>query len=294
MSEPSAPRNLSGGAWLIADFSLNIWALSIVKAMGLEYPPVQLVFLRALVGLTLMLPWIWRERRAFAHVSDPGLHLFRVVLSSITLVSSFFAIARVPFALFTAINFTRPLMMMVMAALILREHIPGRRWIAAFIGLAGVIVAVEPWGPVSPNLGLAALAVTVTTGTLAIIVTRRLSATPTIVLMCFYTAGLALVTAPFAALSWQPVAQGEWLPLLAIGLFAQSGQFCFLQAHKRAEAGFLAVLGYGSLVISSAVGYFVFGEVLTLPFLIGALLIVAAALWSSLSARRVRALQGPR
>ncbi|MSU88839.1 EamA family transporter [Rhodobacteraceae bacterium 2CG4] len=294
----AAPRNLSGGAWLIADFSLNIWALSIVKAMGLDYPAVQLVFLRALVGLALMLPWIWRQRRAFGLTADPGLHLLRVVLSSVTLVSSFFAIARVPIALFTAINFTRPLMLMVMAALILRERIPGRRWIAALVGLAGVLVAVEPWGPVPSGPGLAALAVTVTTGTGAVIVTRRLAATPTLVLMGFYTGGLALVTAPFAALSWQPVAGGEWLPLLAIGVFAQSGQFCFLQAHKRAEAAYLAVLGYGSLVIASAVGYLVFGEALTLLFVLGAALIVAAALWSGLTARPgsrpVRPVQGPR
>ena len=41
--------------------SLNIWALSIAKSVGLDYPAFQLVFIRAIVGLILMVPWIWRE-----------------------------------------------------------------------------------------------------------------------------------------------------------------------------------------------------------------------------------------
>ena len=48
--------NLRGGAWLIADMSLNIWALSIVKWLGAGYPSTQIVFLRALVGLLLAVP----------------------------------------------------------------------------------------------------------------------------------------------------------------------------------------------------------------------------------------------
>ncbi len=283
MSDAAAvpPRNLSGGAWLLADLSLNIWALGIVKAMGLDFPPAQLVFLRAVAGFLLMLPWIWRGRAAFARVTDPGLHLLRVALSAITLTASFFAIARVPLALFTAINFTRPLVLMAMAALLLSEHVPPRRWFAGLVGLAGVAVAVEVQGTATFNWGLPALFVTVVAGTAAVIVTRALKATPTIVLMSFYTGGLALLLGPFAVLGWQPVAPGEWPLLLAVGVFAQAAQFCFLQAHKRAEAAFLAVLGYGSLVMSAAVGYFVFGETVTLRFALGALLIVAAAAWGT-------------
>lgn len=276
-----ARGNLSGGAWLLADLSLNIWALSIVKAMGLDFPPAQLVLLRALVGFLLMLPWIWQARGRFARVADPGLHLLRVALSAITLTASFFAIARVPLALFTAMNFTRPLILMAMAALVLSEHVPPRRWVAGLVALAGVVIAVDVSGPDGFTWGLPALFVTVVGGTGAVIVTRRLKATPTIVLMAFYTGGLGLLVAPFAAVAWRPVAPAEWPLLLAVGVFAQAAQFCFLQAHKRAEAAFLAVLGYGSLVMSAAVGYLVFGETVTLRFAVGAALIVTAAAWGT-------------
>jgi len=113
---PEPPRDdLRGGAWLIADMSLNIWALSIVKWLGAGYPATQVVFLRAAVGLVLIAPLIWRGRARFRGVADLRLHLLRVALSVVTLSASFYAIARVPLAVFTAVGFTRPLVTMLLA-----------------------------------------------------------------------------------------------------------------------------------------------------------------------------------
>ncbi|WP_424972102.1 DMT family transporter [Dinoroseobacter sp. S76] len=273
-----ASDNRRGGGWLLADMALNIWALSIVKAMGLEVPAVQLVLIRAGVGLILMLPWIWRDRVAFRGITELPLHGLRVGLSALALTCSFYAIARVPFALFTAMNFTRPLVLMAMAALLLAEPIRRSQWVAGLVCLCGVGIALQP-GAVAYDPALWALAVTILAGTGAVIVTRRLKAAPTVVLMTFYTAGLTLVLAPVAAFQWTPVAPGDWPTLLAIGAFAQAAQFCFLRAHKLGEAGMLAILGYLSLVLTTAVGFFVFDEVPTLSLLAGSTLIVAASLW---------------
>ncbi|WP_424974743.1 DMT family transporter [Dinoroseobacter sp. S124A] len=270
--------NRRGGGWLLADMALNIWALSIVKAMGLEVPAAQLVLIRAGVGLILMLPWIWRDRAAFRTLTNLPLHGLRVGLSALALTCSFYAIARVPFALFTAMNFTRPLVLMAMAAMLLAEPIRRSQWVAALVCLCGVAIALQP-GTVAYDPALWALAVTILAGTGAVIVTRRLKTAPTVVLMTFYTAGLSLVLAPVAAVQWTPVAPGDWPALLAIGAFAQAAQFCFLRAHKLGEAGMLAILGYLSLVLTTAVGFFVFDEVPTLSLLAGSTLIVAASLW---------------
>ncbi|MDU8946215.1 DMT family transporter [Ovoidimarina sediminis] len=276
--------NLRGGAWLIADMSLNIWALSIVKWLGAGYPSTQIVCLRALVGLILIAPLIWRGRALFREIPDARLHLLRVGLSVVTLSASFFAIARVPLALFTAIGFTRPLVTMVLAALLLGETIGLRRWIAAGIALLGVVIAVNP-GAVSWNWGLAALGIVVVSGSGAVVATRRLKEAPPIVLMAFYTAGLTLFSAPFALWGWVPIAPGHALPLLLVGCFAQAAQLCFLRAHYLGGAGFLSVLSYLSLVLSVCVGVMVFGEVPAPSFALGAALVVAAALWVTLRAR---------
>ncbi|WP_172297289.1 DMT family transporter [Pseudoruegeria sp. HB172150] len=282
------PRdNIKGGAWLIADMSLNIWALSIVKALGADYAAAQVVFLRAAVGLVLLAPLIWRHRASFRPRKDMLLHLLRVTLSVITLTASFFAIARLPLALFTAVNFTRPIVTMVMAALLLRETIGTARWVAAAVALVGVLIAVNPT-EVAWTSGLAALGVVILSGSGAVIATRRLRGTPQIVMMTYYTAGLAAFTAPLALWNWVPVQPGHLAPLLLIGVFAQSAQACFLRAHHHGEAGFLSILGYLSLVLSVSVGYLVFEEIPTRGFWIGAVLVVSAAAWTTFDASRAR------
>lgn len=281
---PDAPRdNVTGGAWLFADMALNIWALGIVKALGLGYPAAQIVFLRAGIGLLLLLPWIYRKRHAFVVIPSVPLQVFRVALSAATLTASYFAIARVPLALFTTMNFTRPLVVMILAALVLRERITPGQWLAAALAMVGVVIAIDPQGAaIGP--GLLALALVILTGSGAIIVTRRLRETPTIVLMTFYTVGLGVCTLPFALWSWQPIPSDHLAPLLAIGVFAQAAQACFLRAHYNGDAGVLAVLGYMSLPLSTAAGYFAFGETPTVRFLAGATLVVVAA--ASLTVKR--------
>jgi S-adenosylmethionine uptake transporter len=281
-----APRdNLKGGAWLLADMALNIWALGIVKALGLGYPVAQIVFLRAAIGLLLLSPWIIRNRTDFASVPDLRLQILRVGLSAATLTASYFAISRVPLALFTTMNFTRPLVVMVLAALLLRERITPSQWGAAAIAMIGVVIAIDPDGTMF-GPGLLALALVVLTGSGAVIVTRRLRDTPTIVLMTFYTVGLGLCTLPFALWSWQPIPPDHLAPLLAVGVFAQTAQACFLRAHYNGDAGVLSVLGYVSLPLSTAAGYFAFGETPTLRFYAGAALVVLAAASLTVSRRR--------
>ncbi|MEM0949708.1 MAG: DMT family transporter [Pseudomonadota bacterium] len=274
-----APRdNLKGGAWLIVDMSLNIWALSIVKWLDADYPATQVVFVRAGVGLLLICPLIWMHRASFRPVEHLRLHLVRVGLSVITLTASFYAISRVPLAVFTAFSFTRPIVTMVMAAVLLNETIGRRRWTAAGVALFGVLLAANPHD-VSWTLGLAALVLVVFTGSGAIVATRRLRATEPIVLMSFYTAGLTFCTAPLAYLSWVQIQPDHWVALLAVGALAQAAQLCFLRAHFHGEAGFLSVLGYLSLMLSVGVGVMIFHEVPSLGFAFGAAFVVGAAVW---------------
>jgi S-adenosylmethionine uptake transporter len=288
---PDAPRdNIRGSAWLFADMALNIWALGIVKALGLGYPVAQIVFLRAVIGLVLLSPWILRNRAAFAVVPDLPLQILRIALSATTLTASYFAISRVPLALFTTMNFTRPLVVMVLAALLLRERITPAQWGAAVLAMVGVVIAIDP-DATTLGPGLWALALVVLTGSGAVIVTRRLRGTPTLVLMTFYTVGLGLCTLPFALWSWQSIPLDHLVPLLAIGVFAQSAQACFLRAHYNGDAGVLSVLGYMSLPLSTAAGYFAFGEVPTLRFYAGAALVVLAAASLTVSGRRRTALR---
>ncbi|MEM7567530.1 MAG: DMT family transporter [Pseudomonadota bacterium] len=281
-------RNPSGALWLLLDMSLNVWALTIVKAWGLDIPAAQIVFVRAAVGLVVILPWIVAGRAAFGAIDRWGWHAGRIVLSTGALLCSFHALPRVPFALYSALQFTRPIVLMALAALLLGERIGARRAGAAALALAGVALAVRPGGATwSADLatGLLAAAGAVLAGSGAVIATRRLRGTPMVVMMTAYTAGLALLTAPLAVTAWVPPGEA-WPLLLGVGVLAQAAQLCFLRAHARAEAGFLAVMSYLSLPLTATVGWLVFDEIPDLLFAAGAGLIVVAALFVAADRRQ--------
>ncbi|ASJ75494.1 Riboflavin transporter [Granulosicoccus antarcticus IMCC3135] len=265
------------GAWLITDMFLNISTLTLVKLIGVELPASQLVFIRAITGLVLILPWVIRERAAFSKILHPALHIIRILLSVTALTASYFAVARLPLALFTAINFTRPLLLMIMAAWILKESISRSRWLLAIIGLSGVGIALNP-GSIQWSWGIPALLLTIFSSTLATIATRYLKGTPAVVMMLLYTAGLSLLTLPMVLFNWQPVPKELIWPLLFIGVFAQAGQYCFIKAHWLGEASILGPLGYVSLLLSITAGYLVFAEVPDASMMVGSAIILLATL----------------
>lgn len=260
---------------------LNVVAIALVKSFGGTYPATQIVFLRAAIGLLLLLPWAGQFRPRLP--ARPGLHALRVGLSAVALSGTFQAAQALPLALFTTLNFTRPLVLMLLAWLLLGERIAARRWAVAAVGFVGVAVATGPGSEGSVE-GVAAVGLAVLAGTGAVIVTRQLKGAGTLTMMALYTGGIAVLTAPFAIAAWVPVAPAHWPWLIAVGLFAQGAQACFLRAHWAGEAGFLGPLGYLSLVVSTVAGYVAFGEVPGWRTAAGAAVIVGAAL--ALTVRR--------
>ncbi|WP_050523351.1 DMT family transporter [Pseudorhodobacter wandonensis] len=272
-----ARNNLRGAVWLLTDMSFNIWSLTIVKSLGVSLPSIQIVLIRALVGLAVLIPFVI-YKGGFQRLTNPRLQLFRTGLSTIAMTGSFFGVAKLPFAMFTTVNFTRPLLMMTLAALILRERILPKQWLAGGIGLIGVVIAVDPNSlSAAYATGLAALFASVFAGTGAVIILRRMRHEDPLAQMVWQTAGLAVVAALPAAFYWQAPGS-HWPILLSVGIFSQTAQFCFMRAHYWAEAGVIAPLGYASLILSVSVGYFMFNEIPTTGIYIGAALIISAAL----------------
>lgn len=272
----SSRQNVHGSLWLLTCLTLNAVALGLIKGLGASVPTGQMVFLRGLFGILLFTPWIWGERGAFINLDRWGLHVLRMTLAGLGLLASFHAVAHLPLALFTAIDLSRALALMVMAYLFLREQVSTQRWIAAIVGLAGVLIATSPTN-VPWSSGLAAALAMVLCISASIIVLKMLSATSPIVLVTFFSIGVMIVSAPLAAKDWVPLSPMQASVLLGVSLCSQLAQYCLAKAHYLAEASVLAPLGYLSLVLAGIVGYIAFAEVPSQATLVGSALIIGAA-----------------
>jgi drug/metabolite transporter (DMT)-like permease len=277
-------------SWLLIDMALVTTMQAIVKAEGNTYPAVQLVFLRSLVGFIAVLPLVWRHRHELTDLHNVWSHLIRVVCNSAALTFSFAAFAALPLALVTAIGFTRPLVVLLLAATLLRERVSGVRYMLTAIGFGGVLLIVRP-DTMTWNMGLLSAFASVIFGSVAIIQTRRLARENTVVLMLFYTVGLTLLTSVPAGLVWVPLPLGEMPNIVLVGVLAQLGQYCWLQAYQKQEARLLAPVGYISIIFSTFAGWLYFGEVPSASLFAGAFIVVLA---TALASPLERWLQGYR
>jgi len=269
---PPVPLWSSAG-WLLLDMALVTVMQAIVKAEGETYPAIQLVFLRSLVGFVSVAPLVWRHRAKLTNLSNIRGHLTRVGFNSIALTLNFAAFAALPLALVTAIGFTRPIVLLLMAAILLGESVSRIRYILTILGFIGVVIMVRP-DAISWNVGLIAAFGSVLFGSLAVVQTRRLAGESTVVLMLFYTVGLTLLTSIPAALVWVPIPRSEAPSIILVGVLAQLGQYCWLQAYQKQEARLLAPLGYLSIIFSGLAGWFFFAEIPSPSLCIGAAIVI--------------------
>jgi drug/metabolite transporter (DMT)-like permease len=283
----SAVSLWSSAGWLLLDMSLVTVMQAMVKAKGDFYPAVQLVFLRSLVGFLAVAPLMWRHRAKLANLSNIRDHLVRVAFNSTALTCNFAAFAALPLALVTAIGYTRPLILLAMAAVLLGERVSRIRYALTSVGFIGVVIMLRP-DEIPWNIGLLAAFGSVFFGALSVVQTRRLAGEDTIVLMLFYTVGLTLLTSVPAALVWVPIPWAEAPSIILIGILAQVGQYCWLQAYQKQEARLLAPIGYLSIIFSSFAGWVFFSEVPSLSLCIGAAVVVLTTILATPVEQRLR------
>jgi drug/metabolite transporter (DMT)-like permease len=69
---------------------------------------------------------------------------------------------------------------------------------------------------------------------------------------------------------------GQWLLLGMTGVFGVLGQLAMTWSYHHAEASLVAPLEYFGLLVATAIGFYVFGEVPQVSTWVGAPLLIAA------------------
>ncbi|WBV42273.1 DMT family transporter [Pseudoroseomonas cervicalis] len=263
-----------------------------IKVMTAEFAVSQLLFCRfavhvVLVALLLRLftgPLPWRSRA-------PGLQALRsLCLASANFMFSH-ALAQVPLADATAVNFASPLLTVALAAVWLQERVGPRRWLGVAVGLLGVAVALRP--PFLTGGPLPHWALLLPLGTAALyavyqILTRKLATVDdprTTILHTGIAAALASAVAqPFV---WQwPMGGWGWAGLVALGALGAVGHGFLVLAFARAPASLLAPMSYTQLVWAVLASMLVFGDWPDRWTLIGAIIIAVGGVLVALPQRR--------
>lgn len=265
---------------MLATVALLSTSDAAAKWLAPHYPVVQIVFVRAALGLLPAFLLVqWQGERGSLVTQRVLAHLLRTALMLAAWGLFIMAIRFLPLADAYTVVFGAPLFMTLLGRVLLGERVPRTRWLAVSVGFVGVLIVLHPSGlgfgrPVLAALGAAGA------WAFSTIASRRLSQTEPSTTILFYYMLLSLVaTAPFAVRAWAPVAF-EHLPIfLLTGVVGAAAHWLMAQAFRYGEVSLLAPFEYTGLVWALSLGYWLWGDVPTPAVLVGASLIIASGIY---------------
>lgn len=276
----SLPANTRGAVWvLIACFGFTIMA-TMAKALGQRLDSFQVAFFRCIFGFLFLLPFLIRAGGVTAlRTGVPHLHGARALTGVVAMMCGFYAITHLPLATATAITFTKPFFMIVLAVLFLGEAVRWRRWSATAVGFVGVLIIVRPGtGMFEPAMLVAVLQALAIACSVTLV--KKIPIREPHVTVLFYTAIVStVVTAVPAALVWQSPSGEDWLLAVLIGGVGVASQACVVRGYRIGEATAMAPFDYSRLLFATGFGFVFFLEVPDLPTFVGAGVIIASTVY---------------
>ena len=271
----AAHNNLLAIATVIAAGFFLICSDAFLRAASHEMPLGQVVAGRALGGCVLLglaawaqgaLRWhrgLWSPAMAVRILGEIGAALFFIA-----------AILKMPFANAAAVLQFIPLITTVAAAWLFAERVGWQRWTAGAIGLAGVLLILQPGTGGFTWWSLLAVAAMLCMSIRDLATTRIDRSVPTLLIGTVSAAGVMV-----GGLALWPLAPWRTPSMEAVGLVAAGGAFvaggfyCMVQAMRLGEVSAVAPFRYGTVLWALLVGIVVWGEVPNLLAMAGVVVI---------------------
>lgn len=274
--------NVRGALIMTAAMAAFIVSDTFLKVAFEELPVMQSVMVRNLVASLLLLALVWRAgvRLQLAR-SEWRVMGLRAVGEIGAVLTYMFALAQLPIADVSAVLQTVPLAVTMAAALFLREPVGWRRWSAILVGFGGVMLMVKPGTDGFEPAALLAVA-TVCFVTFRDVITRRLQPSTPGIVAASVTSVLVtlslLLAMPFEGVA--PMGAKHLATLTAAGVAIVGGYIAVVAAMRIGDVSAVAPFRYTVLVFALALGFVVFGDVPDRWTAVGAVLVVAAGLFT--------------
>jgi drug/metabolite transporter (DMT)-like permease len=207
-------------------------------------------------------------------------HLARATLGLTGMVCGFSAVQYLPLTEATALQFTSPLFMTALSALLLSEKVGRHRWGAVVVGFLGVLIMARPLpGQLNvPGVTLGILSALGAAG--AMVAIRQIADTergPTIVF--YFTLGGVVLGAIGSAFHWVTPDPATLGMLVVAGLIGGVGQLFLTEALRQAPIGVIAPFDYTQLVWAALLGLVIWGELPHPLTLVGAVIVAASGVY---------------
>lgn len=260
----------------------------LVRFVSDVMPPFQIAFFRNVFGLAFLLPLLVRSRFAMLHTNRIGLHAMRGLVNIVAMLMFFTALSMSPLAKVTALSFTAPIFMAVLAVLVLGEQFRIYRWMAILAGFVGMLVILRP-GLVAVDTGALLVIGSAALWAVAMVMIKILSRTDSSLTIVAYMGVFLGVFSVFPALwVWQPFGLPTLGWLVLIGLFGSIAQMSLSQSLKETDPTALMPFDFLKLIWTALIGAWFFAEIPDNYTWIGATVIFLSGLFIALRERKAK------
>ncbi len=263
---------------------------ALIKIVSVRYPTGQLVFFRSAFAIVPLLVWMGLADSLINAVRTHNLrgHFLRGIIGSGGMFSGFVALSYLPLSDAVAIGYAAPLMVVVLAALILKETVRAYRWSAVVVGFLGVLIMLLPHlqtgggraADAASAIGAGFALLGACCAACATIQVRRLTASEKTGAIVFYfsllTTILGLAT---IVLGWTMPDAADLGILISVGILGGIGQILLTQSYRFADASLVAPFEYTTMIWALLIGWFVFGQWPQSIVLAGAGIVAAAGVF---------------
>jgi len=251
-----------------------------MRWLAIDLHPFQAQFLRYLFGAVVMLPLIIRSGLMAYQPKHWTGQIWRGALHTLGLTLWFLALPRISLADMTAIGFTGPIFIMIGAIWFLNEPARWDRWVAALLGLCGVMVVVTPQlsgtGGVYHLLMLASSPVFAASFLLTKVLTRY--DRPEVIVV-WQSITVTLFSLPLAFFVWQDLSLWQWFWFLVCGILGSAAHYCLTRSFGVSDISSTQSVKFLDLVWASLLGWLLFSDIPASETLLGALIILSATIW---------------
>jgi drug/metabolite transporter (DMT)-like permease len=178
-----------------------------------------------------------------------------------------------------------PLLIAALSGPILGERVGWRRWAAIGVGFVGVLIILQPGFRVFEVEALIPLTSAFMFALYGLL-TRYAARKDSPETSFFWTGTVgAVVMTVIGVWFWEPMAPRDWAWMALLCVTGAGGHWLLIKTYAVAEASQVQPFAYFQLVFAAALGMVVFGETLEWNVATGAVLVVAAGLFTLWRAR---------
>tara|TARA_Y100001978_G_scaffold103795_1_gene92809 strand:+ start:30637 stop:31452 length:816 start_codon:yes stop_codon:yes gene_type:complete len=250
-----------------------------VKKINHNIPIYELVFFRSIFSL-LITSFILRKKKINPWGKNKFLLIIRGLLGTIALICIFYSIRNMPLSISTVIQYTYPIFISIFAIFILGEQISKNIFLALIFGWIGIFIILNP-NQLSllksdiRNISIIIAFLGAICTSLAYITVKKLSRYENIyVIIKYFPLISVIILSPIVFLNWVTPQINEIIWIIGIGLFTQAGQTFLTLGLKNLNASVASSINYLQVFFGSIWGIYIFGEKITINFIIGSIFVL--------------------